>query len=146
MRGASFLGELLKLYRQSKSFDKGTANQEQHRFTNADLFERITDNTERIVDIKKELFLKEDGTATIVFDILHLQRYTLTVGNPNEEDVVFTIHISPDNHLQRQIGSRKVLRAGTMEVARIDHFVRYVQVSITGTPFTSICVYLQAHK
>ena len=138
----------MKLYRHSKSFQKETANQEQHRFSKADLFERVENNDSAgvLVDIKKELFLKEDGTASIVFDILHLARYSLSVGNPTDKDLVFTVHISPDNEMKRQIGSRKVLRAGVVEVARIDHLMRYVHVSITGEPFANVFVYLQARK
>ncbi len=141
------MGDLLKLYKEEKIYQQETANQHQHRFSTTDTYQVVEPiDSSPIVDIKKDIYLKEDGRASITLDILHLERYVLAIGNRTDEEIVFTVSYSPDGDLFKQFGSRKKVAAHVLEVAKSDSMLRYLKVSITGIALGRVSIYLQARN
>ncbi len=128
-------------------YQQETANQQQHRFTTSDYYEVVEPARKKtVVDIKKDIHLKEDGEASITLDILHLERYVLAIGNRTDEEIIFTVSYSPDGDLFKQFGSRKKVSTNVLEVAKSDSILRYLKVHITGKALGRVTIYLQAKK
>ena len=95
------------------------------------------------MDIRRQLILKKDGSASIVFDVEDALTYSMFVLNECSNPISFNVEISPDNvHYVRQAANQQV-EAGTMAAARTNAYSKYVRIKIKGNSGASVSVILQ---
>ena len=95
------------------------------------------------MDVRRQLILKKDGSASIVFDVEDALTYSMFVLNEGSNPISFNLEISPDNvHFVRQAANQQV-DAGKMAAARTNAYSKYVRIKIKGSSGASVSVILQ---
>ena len=97
----------------------------------------------RSMDVRRQLILKKDGSARIVFDVEDALAYSIFLLNESSNPLFFYIEISPDNAHYVRLADNQKLDAGEITAARTNAYSKYVRVNIKGNGGDAISVMLQ---
>ena len=95
------------------------------------------------MDVRRQLIIKKDGSASIVFDVEDALTYSMFVLNDSSNPISFNVEISPDNAHYVQQSANQQVREGKMAAARTNAYSKYVRVKIKGNSGASVSVILQ---
>ena len=98
------------------------------------------------VNIKKELFIKSNGRAHIIFDIQKLQNFTLAIANPNDRPIHGALYVSPDNGHYASTINKIEIENGKLEIIDCQKRLRFVKVEILGQTGDKGLIFLQGEK
>lgn len=141
---------LYKLQQEEKLYNPETHNQSMLRIKELAAIEmdekkEMKQNLE-FVNLKKELFLKANGMAHIIFDIHKLQNYTIAIANLNEDCLFGSLLISPDNGMYTTIIEKRKISHNKLEIMDCRKRLKYLKLELKGKAGDKAVVYLQGEK
>ena len=95
------------------------------------------------MDVRRQLILKKDGSARIVFDVEDALAYSVFILNESSHPLFFYIEISPDNVHYVRMDTNQKLDAGEIAAAGTNAYSKYVRVTIKGNGGDAVSVMLQ---